>query len=147
MNSCILIAEIIEPPQLRHTQENMAIAEMKIQIPGLRPDEPASVIKVVGWGNLAQEMPTKYSAGDQVVIEGRLGMNTVERPEGFKEKLAELTATKIYPLVGGMVMNPPAIPMATSGVPSAAPANTAKSTASKAKKAVVEEPDFDDIPF
>jgi single-stranded DNA-binding protein len=33
-----------------------------------------------------------------VVIEGRLSMNTIDRPEGFKEKRAELTASRIYKL-------------------------------------------------
>jgi single-strand DNA-binding protein len=145
MNSFIVMAEIVEPPQLRHTQENMALAEMKVQFPGLRPDEPMVVMKVVGWGNLAQEMPTKFNTGDQVIVEGRLGMNTVERPEGFKEKRAEMTATKIYPVAGGMMMEPT---VSTPAPQQAAASSSVKATtATKTKKAVVEEPDFDDIPF
>jgi single-strand DNA-binding protein len=146
MNNFIVMAEIVEPPQLRHTQDNMAVADMKVQFPGLRPDEPMNIMKVVGWGNLAQEMPTKFSAGDQVIIEGRLGMNTVERPEGFKEKRAEMTATKIYPMTGGMLMAPAVSTPAPQAM--AAASSAVKATASKAKKApAVEEQDFDDIPF
>jgi single-strand DNA-binding protein len=146
MNSFIVMAEIVEPPQLRHTQENMALAEMKVQFPGLRPDEPMVVMKVVGWGNLAQEMPTKFNTGDQVIVEGRLGMNTVERAEGFKEKRAEMTATKIYPVAGGMMME---AAVSTPAPQQAAASSSVKATATatKTKKAVAEEPDFDDIPF
>jgi single-strand DNA-binding protein len=145
MNSFIVMAEIVEPPQLRHTQENMALAEMKVQFPGLRPDEPMVVMKVVGWGNLAQEMPTKFNTGDQVIVEGRLGMSTVERAEGFKEKRAELTASKIYPVAGGMMME---AAVSTPAPQQAAASSSVKATtATKTKKAVVEEPDFDDIPF
>jgi single-strand DNA-binding protein len=157
MNSCILMAQITEAPQLRYTQDNqMAIAEMKVQFAALRPEETTPEIKVIGWGNLAQEIVQKYQAGDQVVIEGRLGMQTIERPEGFKEKRAELTASKVYALSGMDVMSAPvyvaasaaptAMP-ASAAVPAAAPA--AKATVSKAKKVapVVEEPDFDEIPF
>ena len=32
------------------------------------------------------------------MIEGRLHMNTIERPEGFKEKRAELVVSRIYSL-------------------------------------------------
>jgi single-strand DNA-binding protein len=150
MNSCIIMAQITEAPQLRYTQDNqMAIAEMKVQFAGLRPEEPTAEIKVIGWGNLAQEIVQKYQEGDQVVIEGRLGMNTIERPEGFKEKRAELTAGKVYAITG---MSQP-----IASAPPAAQANTAKApaattaTATKAKKAtpapVAEEADFDEIPF
>jgi single-strand DNA-binding protein len=152
MNSCILMAQITEAPQLRYTQDNqMAIAEMKVQFAGLRPEEPAAEIKAIGWGNLAQEIVQKYQEGDQVVIEGRLGMQTIDRPEGFKEKRAELTVSKIY-TIGAMGLTPTVTTPANSSVapaPAATASTTSKATTSKAKKAapVVEEPDFDEIPF
>ncbi|HLO50328.1 MAG TPA: single-stranded DNA-binding protein [Kamptonema sp.] len=100
MNSCILMAEIVQAPQLRYTSDNQSqIAEMLVQFPGSRPEDPPSTLKVVGWGNLAQEIHENYHQGDRVIIEGRLSMITFERkPEGFKEKRAELTAQKVYGL-------------------------------------------------
>ncbi|MFM2428895.1 MAG: hypothetical protein RLZZ511_108 [Cyanobacteriota bacterium] len=145
MNSCILLAQITEAPQLRYTQDNqLAIAEMKVQFAGLRPEEPGAEVKAIGWGNTAQDIVAKYQVGAQVIIEGRLGMNTVERPEGFKEKRAELTITKIYE-VGGVTLGIGAPPAAgNASVPAAA---TATKTAKKAAAPVVEEADFDEIPF
>lgn len=150
MNSCIIMAEITQEPQLRYTQDNqMAIAEMRVQFPGLRPEDPPSSLKVLGWGNLAQEVHQQYHLGDRVVIEGRLSMNTVERPEGFKEKQAELTISKIYSLgatadLGMAAPSPDPTPEA--------PAPKPTSTRSKAPKAATPPPannetDFDDIPF
>ena len=99
MNSCILMAEIIQDPQLRYTQDNqIPIAEMLVQFPASKSDEPPATLKVIGWGNLAQEIQQNYHQGDQVLIEGRLNMNTIDRPEGFKEKRAELTAQRIFNL-------------------------------------------------
>lgn len=99
MNTCILMAQIIQDPELRYTSDSQkAIAQMLVQFPGQRPEDPPTTLKVVGWGNFAQEIKQNYSAGDRVVIEGRLGMNTIDRPEGFKEKRAELTASRIYKL-------------------------------------------------
>jgi single-strand DNA-binding protein len=98
MNSCILMAEIIQQPQLRYTPDNQVqIAEMLVQFPGPRPEDPPEHLKVIGWGTLAGEIHEKYHEGDRVIIEGRLGMNTIER-DGIKEKRAELTAQKIYSL-------------------------------------------------
>ncbi len=140
------MAEVIRPPQLRYTQDNQtAIADMEVQFTGLRPEDPPSKLKVIGWGLLAQEMQTAYSIGDQVVIEGRLGINSVDRPEGFKEKQAELTASKIYSLGVTDISSPP-----LSSAPPAAATPAATSTRSKAPKASpppAAEPDFDDIPF
>jgi single-strand DNA-binding protein len=99
MNSCILMAEIIKEPELRYTPDNQnQIAQLLVEFPGSRPEEPRATLKVVGWGKLAEEIHASYHQGDRVIIEGRLSMNTIDRPEGFKEKRAELTASRIYKL-------------------------------------------------
>lgn len=101
MNSCILMAEIVENPQLRYTSDNLEISEMLVRFPGMRPDDPPATLKVVGWGNMAKEIQQNYHEGDRVLIEGRLGMHTIERREGFKEKRAELTVQRIHALGAG----------------------------------------------
>jgi single-stranded DNA-binding protein len=120
MNTCILMAEIIQEPQLRHTPEGMELAEMMVQFPGTRPDDPPSVLRVVGWGNLAKEIHQNHHQGDHVLLEGRLNMNTIDRPEGFKEKRAELTVQRVHSL--GVVTTTtnapsPSIPVASSQKP------------------------------
>ncbi len=156
------MAEIIQDPQLRYTSDNQTpIAEMRVQIAGLRPDEPPSTLKVVGWGNLAQEIQANYHEGDRVIIEGRLGMNTVDRPEGFKEKTAEMTVQRIHSLVGVEIGSSFSAEMGTSTKPASEPTPTtppastppaaATPRATKAKvpavPAPVDQPGLDDIPF
>jgi single-strand DNA-binding protein len=120
MNSCILMAQIIQDPELRYTSDNQTpLAVMLVQFPGLRAEEPPVTLKVVGWGNFASEIKEKYVAGDRVIIEGRLNMNTIERPEGFKEKRAELTASRIYKLGADTDFEPH---IATSATAFSAPA-------------------------
>lgn len=116
MNSFILLAEIIQDPQLRYTPDNqLAISEMLVQFPALRESDPPSTLKVIGWGNLAQEISEKYHQGDQVVLEGRLGMNTIDR-EGFKEKRAELTVQRIFKLTDSLSETTPSTAAAPSNV-------------------------------
>ena len=70
MNNFILMAEIIEDPQLRYTSDNQTpITEMLVQFPGLRAEDPPGTLKVIGWGNLAQEMQERYHQGDRVVVD------------------------------------------------------------------------------
>lgn len=160
MNSCILMAEIIQAPELRYTSDTQTpVAEMLVQFPGLRPEDATATLKVVGWGNLAQEIQERFHEGDRVVIEGRLSMNTIDRPEGFKEKRAELTAQRIHSLGSDTLLEASPAPVANgqaaSKPPASAPpkaskaASTAKSPASKfaASPAPAAEPDYDDIPF
>ncbi|MDA0673298.1 MAG: single-stranded DNA-binding protein [Cyanobacteria bacterium] len=152
MNHCTLLAELISDPQLRYTQDNQTpIAEFSVAFPGLRAEDAPQQMKVVGWGNLAQEIQTQYRTGDRVLLEGRLSINTLDRPEGFKEKQVEMTAQRVYSIgalgaaaIGTPAMPPP--PMAVASSP--APAPTATPTAAPATPAAPEpEVDYDDIPF
>ena len=136
MNSCILMADVVEAPQLRYTSDTQTpIAEMWVEIPGLRDGEPPARLKVVGWGNLAQDIQERYHEGDRVIVEGRLGMNTVDRQEGFKEKRAELTAQRIHLLGAGATLSTAeAAPTATTPAPaSPAPSSPAPGSTPRAK--------------
>ncbi|TVP66040.1 MAG: single-stranded DNA-binding protein [Nodularia sp. (in: Bacteria)] len=139
MNSCVLMAEIIQEPQLRYTADNLAITEMLVQFPNSqRTEDQLVTLKVVGWGNMATEIQQNYHQGDRVILAGRLGMHTVERQEGFKEKRAELVVQQIQPLGGSFSPSPsatvtpaqqpsPAVPSAQNEVnvrPVTAPATT-----------------------
>lgn len=154
MNHCMLMAEITVSPQIRYTQDNQTpIAEFTVMFPGLRPEDAPQQMKVIGWGNLAQEIQERYQAGDRVLIEGRLAMNTVDRPEGFKEKQAELTAQKISRIadLGALDITRGAVPSATV-VPQSAPSPSAvpvpaPTAAPVPPPASEAEVDYDDIPF
>ncbi len=169
MNSCILMAEIVENPQLRYTSDNLEISEMLVRFPGMRPDDPPATLKVVGWGNIAKEIQQNYHEGDRILIEGRLGMHTIERREGFKEKRAELTVQRIHALGAGFdissspkmetTQRQPEVPVAAAtnyreASPVATPEKTVPtyqpqvSTPTEAKKEfpALSEDDFDEEP-
>lgn len=131
MNNCIFMAEVVQDPQLRFTSENQtAIAEMWVEIAGLREEDPSFTLKVVGWGNLAQEINERYCVGHTVVIEGRLQMSSFEHQAGFKEKRAELTAQKVY-LLGAEGSLESASAPTVSATTSATPAATTKKRTGK----------------
>ena len=97
MNHCLIQSLIKTNPQMRYTKENQTpIAEMMVGIKGLRNDDPINDLKVLGWGTIAQEMIDQLKEGNNVVLEGRLRMNSVTRKDGTKEKQAELTASRIH---------------------------------------------------
>ena len=108
MNHFLIQSVIKSNPQMRYTKDNQtAIAEMLVTFKGLRNDDPSSDLKVLGWGSIAQEMMDQLKEGQQVVLEGRLKMNSVTRKDGTKEKQAELTASRIHHITS--IDNPPNI--------------------------------------
>jgi len=97
MNHCLIQAVINSAPQMRYTKENQTpIAEMIVNFKGLRSEDPTRELKILGWGNIAQGMVDELKEGQNIVIEGRLKMNSVTRKDGTKEKQPELTASKIH---------------------------------------------------
>ena len=97
MNHCLIQAVINSAPQMRYTKENKTpIAEMSVHFKGLRKEDPSRELKVLGWGIIAQEMMEELKEGQNIVLEGRLRMNSVTRNDGTKEKQAELTASRIH---------------------------------------------------
>ena len=97
MNHCLIQGVINSAPQMRYTKENQTqIAEMIVNFKGLRTEDPTRDLKIIGWGNIAQEMVDELKEGQNIVIEGRLKMNSVTRKDGTKEKQPELTASKIH---------------------------------------------------
>ena len=99
MNHCVLEVEVIDAPTVRYTQDNQTpIAEMSVRFDPLRDGDPPSELKVVGWGNLAQELQNRVQVGQRLLIEGRLRMNTVPRGDGMKEKRAEFTLARLHPI-------------------------------------------------
>jgi single-strand DNA-binding protein len=167
MNSCVLMAEIVKAPELRYMQDGQtAIAEMTVQFPALRSEDPMETMKVVGWGNLAQQIQEQFQQGDQVILEGRLNMVLTDRPEGFKEKRAELTVARVHKvqvdLNAPRIASTPMVPMqqskpqtaAAMPTPTAAPSPPATSAPAATPRVSAPtappseyEPNYDDIPF
>ena len=134
VNHCLLEVEVLEAPQVRYTQDNQTpVAEMAVQFDGLRPDDPAGQLKVVGWGSLAQDLQNRVQVGQRLMVEGRLRMNTVSRQDGGKEKRAEFTLSRLHPLGGGAAR--PASPAPASSAPApvraAAPSPVAAAAAAQ----------------
>ena len=125
LNHCLLEVEVLEAPQVRYTQDNQTpVAEMSVRFDGLRPDDPPGQLKVVGWGNLAQDLQNRVRVGQRLVLEGRLRMNTITRQDGVKEKRAELTLARLHPLTAGD-SQPSAAPFGGAPVASASGAGAA----------------------
>ena len=54
---------------MRYTKENQtAIAEMIVNFKGLRSEDPTRDLKIIGWGNIAQEMVDELRRGKILLL-------------------------------------------------------------------------------
>ena len=161
MNHCVLEVDVLQAPTLRYTQDNQTpIAEMDVSFDALRPDDPKGQLKVVGWGNLAQDLQNRVQIGQRLVIEGLLRMNTVPRQDGTKEKIAEFTLSRLHSVgaAGSSQGQPPAVartaparPVTTKATPQSSeeptqPAAAGQDSAAQWNTSPI-VPETDDIPF
>lgn len=119
MNHCVLEAEVTEAPQLRYTPDNQTpITELLVSFDALRSGDPRPSLKVVGWGdNLAQTIQREATPGQRLVLVGRLRINTVQRPDGLREKQAELTLSRLHPVAAAAQTGGAASPAPSPAVP------------------------------
>ena len=144
MNHCVLEVEVINAPTVRYTQDNQTpIGEMTVRFDALRDGDPPGELKVVGWGNLAQELQTKVQVGQRLMLEGRLRMNTVPRQDGMKEKRAEFTLARMHPIGASASTPTPAAATSTAPAPSGGQAEPEAANWNAAPLV----PDTDEIPF
>ena len=157
MNHCVLEVDVLQAPTLRYTQDNQTpIAEMEVGFDALRADDPRGSLKVVGWGNLAQDLQNRVQVGQRLVIEGRLRMNTVPRQDGTKEKRCEFTLARLHTVTGGADATASAQPQtqaASSPQAGRSQQRSAPPQSSSAQDSAAQwnsaplVPDTDDIPF
>ena len=146
MNHCVLEVEVIDAPTVRYTQDNQTpIAEMAVRFDSLRDGDPPGELKVVGWGNLAQDLQNRVQMGQRLLIEGRLRMNTVPRGDGMKEKRAEFTLARLHPI--GAASTPAAAKQDPRQPAAPSPATKPNQPEPSSWNTAPLVPDTDDIPF
>ena len=98
MNHCLLEAVVEEAPKLRYTQgDQTPVAEMVVVFEPLRVDDPQPRLKVTAWRDMATTMEEQAQLGQKVILEGRLMMRNMPRPDGVgMQKQAELILTRLH---------------------------------------------------
>ncbi len=149
MNNIVLSGTIASAPELRHTNDGLAIATATLEFQAGYPPAPTR-LEIVTFGNRAIDFQSRYPAGTCIIAEGSLQIDSKERPEGFREKRAVLRVTKLH---GAMLADEPEPTPAAAPepTPAAAPAPTPKASTKSAPTAG--DPlglgfeTYDDIPF
>ncbi len=150
MNTIALQGILQSAPELRHTQDGLAQASAMLSFPSAKPDEADYTIRLVCFGNLAEEFHQAFQQGESVIVEGRLHAETRTKPDGSKERVVELIARRAHHLAAAATQPQPkavkAQPAPTPPRQTAPPASSRGRTPAPKRPlaAVIED---DEIPF
>lgn len=112
LNSAILHGHSLTDPELRNTPDgNNRIASFLVQFPASKSEDAPFRIKVTAWNNLADKAIADIKKGSQLIVEGRLRLDTVDRGS-YKEKRTELVASNFHAIAAPKSQPVPVAPIA-----------------------------------
>ena len=88
---------VVKAPEKRFTQNDMAIAGFSLNI----DPQNETILRVVAFGNLAENVSATVTQGDEVLVEGRLQINTYKLPNGKDKKVFEINANAVEKMGAG----------------------------------------------
>lgn len=96
---------VVKAPEKRFTQNDMAVAGFSINIDA----QTETILRVVAFGNLAENISATVSQGDSVAVEGRLQVNTYKLPNGKDKKVFEINANAVEKISGNAANAPASV--------------------------------------
>ncbi|AGY58618.1 single-stranded DNA-binding protein [Gloeobacter kilaueensis] len=150
MNTIALQGKLHSAPELRHTQDGLAQASALLSFAALKTDEADYTLRLVLFGNAAEEFCANFHQGDALIVEGRLQSEARPRPDGTKERVIELIARRCHALTPASTRPATAAPVPAPAQKTAAPSASRPTAARRpgnapARPAVAVADD--DIPF
>jgi single-strand DNA-binding protein len=149
----VLAGNLTRDPELRFTQEGVAVANLSIAVNRVRSKrEAVDFFNVSAWRELGERVANYKKKGDPVLIEGRLQYRTWQTPDGTKRSAVDVVADNVQFL--GRNGDPQEQTEAPTSANRAAAENaavdgwgSAKALQGESEAADIKEEDFDDIPF
>lgn len=100
----VISGTVFKAPEKRFTQNNLTIADFVMDI---NPGEEW-LLRIVAFGNLAENAASDIKLGDKVVVEGRLQFETVKNANGQEKKAPLIQASSFDKMSGTTTSAAPA---------------------------------------
>lgn len=101
LNRIILMGRLTRDPELRHTQNGLAVASFSLAVDHDFKDKTTGergvdFINIVAWRQTAEFVSRYFGKGRMAVVEGRLQMRDWTDKDGNKRTTAEVVADSVY---------------------------------------------------
>ncbi len=99
LNKVILIGRLVADPQLRYTQNGIAVTSFTLAVD--RPfttaggEREADFIDIVTWRKQAETCANHLNKGRLVAVDGRLQIRSYDDQNGIRRKAAEIVADQV----------------------------------------------------
>lgn len=99
MNHIVLIGRLTRDPELRYTQNGLAVANFDLAVD--RPttnqqgERQTDFIRIIAWQKQAELCANYLKKGRLVGVEGRLQIRSYETQDGQKRRVAEVVANYV----------------------------------------------------
>lgn len=95
MNYSCFIVKIVNEPISSQFKNNISLVEMLVKFSTVRKVNTIETLRVLIWGNLAEDIIKYYQVNDYIIIEGYV-RNFSET--GIKDQV-EVSVKKVYPFL------------------------------------------------
>lgn len=96
LNKIIIMGRMTKDCDLRHTQNNKAVASFTIACDRDVKDQPTDFIDCVAWEKSAEFVSKYLGKGRMVVVEGRLQMREWNDKDGNRRRNAEVKVDRVF---------------------------------------------------
>lgn len=99
LNKVILIGRLTRNPDLRHTRNNIAVAEFSLAVERDRKtqdgEKETDFLTVIAWGKLAEFVSKWFTKGMLAIVVGRLESRSWTDQNGNKRVSIEVNASEV----------------------------------------------------
>jgi len=98
LNQIYLLGNLTRDPEIKYTNEGMAIAEMRLAVNKIWKNkngedmEAVDYFNITAWNNLAENCVNSLKKGDRVLVNGHLNLRNWENKDGKKYNIINMTA-------------------------------------------------------
>ncbi len=98
LNQVYLLGNLTRDPEIKYTNEGVAICEMGLAVNKRWTDkegkeaESVDFFNVTAWHNLAENCAVSLKKGDRVLVNGHLNLRSWENKEGKKYNIINISA-------------------------------------------------------
>ena len=98
LNQIYLLGNLTRDPEIKYTNEGMAIAEMRLAVNKIwknkngEDTEVVDYFNITAWNNLAENCVNSLKKGDRVIVNGHLNLRNWANKDGKKYNIINMTA-------------------------------------------------------
>lgn len=98
LNRVILIGRLTRDPELRYTQNGVAVAKFTLAVDRRKVkdrEKETDFIDIIVWQKLAETCANYLGKGRLVAVDGRLQIRSYDDSQGIRRKVAEVVAENV----------------------------------------------------